>query len=732
DLLTNALGVDEALITYKEHPWIGGGNAGPSLEVVVAGLELATLVFMNLKKDKHGTVDLDGDRYSPLALNVVDTGYGLERFVWASQGTPTIFESIFPGMLQEIVEISGLAAELNSPRIKKILSEHALLAGILDLSDGSSLRSLRTNISQRLAKKGVDVSAKELESIFNPLEAVYTITDHSKTIALMLSDGIVPSNVKAGYLTRLLIRRTLRMMEERGIDEPLTGFVLKQLDYWKGIMDTSSKDVVKEIMELEEERYRATVEKGRGMVQRHLRKGSISHDDLVSFYDSHGLHPSLVRAIGADMGTEVDVPDNFDTLLADKHQQMDMGEEKEERVYDLPPTQRLYYEEEEDVNHVETTIIHSQGNEVVLDRTPFYPDGGGQPADHGVLETEDAAVLVLDVQRYGDVIVHTLKHPIPNGTKVVAHVEWTRRMGHTRHHTATHILIGICREVLGKHIWQSGSQNQETWGRIDLSHFRGITREEIRRIEHLANTKVQESILLSKEEKAREEAEKEHGFQLYQGGAPKATRIRVVCIPGLDSEACGGTHVHSTAEVGLIKILGTERIQDGVVRITFSAGPAALDAVQRQEDLLFESSKILSIPPDQLPRTVQRFFDEWKERGKEVEKLSKYEAMALSAEYEKKIEGGMLVRSVPPGVDVIILARALVEEQGRKVFLVSEDKGNKCALARSSDIDLDCGQMLREVLKGFGKGGGGRPDFAQGGGVEDTKALVEKMKEMLG
>jgi len=466
------------------------------------------------------------------------------------------------------------------------------------------------------------------------------------------------------------------------------------------------------------------------MVQRHLEKKSISHDDLVEFYDSHGLHPSLVKSIGEEMGQNVEVPENFNSLLASRHQELEEEEEAGAKIYDLPPTRKVYYEEP-DAQKIEATVLHSEGNEVVLDQTPFYPDGGGQPADLGVLETEEAAVPVTDVQRCGDVIVHTLKSPIPRGAKVVAHVDWIRRMGHTRHHTATHIVIGACREVLGKHIWQSGSQNQATWARIDLSHYRNITREEIKRIEHFANAKIREGICLDKKELPREEAEKEYGFQLYQGGAPKAKRIRVVSIPGLDSEACGGTHVHNTGEVGLIKILGTERIQDGVIRVIFSAGPAALDAIQTQEDILQEASSVVSVPPEQLPKTVQRFFSEWKELGKKVEKLSKYEATALSSEFEKKLEDGKLAESVPEGVDINNLARSIIEKPGRIVFLVSEGRGHKCVFARSQDVDFDCGKNLQEVLKELGRGGGGRPDFAQGGGVDDIKTLIEKMSQRM-
>ncbi|MCD6461719.1 MAG: alanine--tRNA ligase, partial [Thermoplasmata archaeon] len=455
ELLTAHMGVEERRIVYKEHPWIGGGNAGPSLEVIVGGLEVATLVFMNLKRDPEGGVMLDGDRYSPLALNVVDTGYGLERLAWMSQGTPTIYETVFPGLLEEFLDSVSLGVDLGDERISRILSEHAVLAGMMDISEGKRLDELREAASRRLRDKGIDISPGELASLLEPVESFYAVVDHTKTIALMLTDGIVPSNVKAGYLARLLIRRTLRFLEEMKAEVSLADLVERQIRYWSSIMDQSSIGVVREMLELEEERYRNTVEKGRGIVSRLLKKGAVSVDDLVELYDSHGLHPSVVKAVAGEMGVVVEVPDDFNSRLAARHQRREVEEEEAvegEELSGLPATRKLYYEDEEGGTRGEGVVLRSTpagpagstgdgGGEVVLDATPFYPDGGGQPGDRGVMRWDGGEARVVDVRSRGDVIVHTVEGPLPpEGTRVSCQVDEERRMGHARHHTATHIL----------------------------------------------------------------------------------------------------------------------------------------------------------------------------------------------------------------------------------------------------------------------------------------------------
>ncbi|MEA2033641.1 MAG: alanine--tRNA ligase-related protein, partial [Euryarchaeota archaeon] len=196
------LGVDMNSVTYKEAPWVGGGNAGPCLEVITNGLELATLVFMDLKLSTRGDgkISLNGQRYNKMDTYIVDTGYGLERFVWASKGTPTVYDAIFPGIINELVDAAGIEhpMEKHSDTMTKIAS----LSGTMS--------------SGEIAKR-LNISPEFITNILEPMESIYAVADHTKCLAFMLADGIVPSNAKEGYLVRLVLRRAFRMLKALGI-----------------------------------------------------------------------------------------------------------------------------------------------------------------------------------------------------------------------------------------------------------------------------------------------------------------------------------------------------------------------------------------------------------------------------------------------------------------------------------------------------------------------------------
>ncbi|MCK4398834.1 MAG: hypothetical protein KAV25_07560, partial [Methanophagales archaeon] len=214
DEFLRQLSVDMNSVTYKEAPWVGGGNAGPCLEVITNGLELATLVFMDLKRSPRGDgeISLNGQRYNKMDTYIVDTGYGLERFVWASKGTPTVYDAIFPGIINELVDAAGIEhpMEKHSDTMTKIAS----LSGTMSSGE----------IAKRLS-----ISPEFLNNILEPMESIYAVADHSKCLAFMLADGIVPSIAKEGYLARLVLRRAFRMLKALGIEMPLEDIILTQI-----------------------------------------------------------------------------------------------------------------------------------------------------------------------------------------------------------------------------------------------------------------------------------------------------------------------------------------------------------------------------------------------------------------------------------------------------------------------------------------------------------------------
>ena len=576
DQLLSRLGADEKAVTYIKNPWAGGGNAGASVEVMVGGLELATLVFMNLKESRTGDIDVKGKMYEKMDNYIVDTGYGLERFVWASQGTPTIYDAVFPTVVKELTNLAGIEHELNNPEYAQILSNNARFAGLMDVSGNAHLLELRTQVANSI---GMDVA--ELSRLMDPIEKIYSIADHTRCLTFMLGDGIIPSNVKAGYLARLVLRRTIRMLADLGVQIPLSEIVSLHIDNMPEYPEFEENfKVTSEILALEEEKYRQTIERGRKIIQksavRYQEKGEkLPLEALMEIYDSHGIPPEIAKEAAKEVGVEVDFPDNFYSLIADMHSEADEKEAAVEFEYlskleRLPQTKRFYYDDPERMEF-EAVVLDIFGDYLVLDNTYFYPEGGGQAPDNGMIMAGTFVYNVIDVQMYNGIVVHKLDVQdkellINRGDMVIGQVDKKRRMAHSRHHTATHIINDAARKVLGNHIWQAGAQKTETRARLDLSHYKHITQEELNEIELIANKMVMESKKVNFETLERTAAEQKYGFGLYQGGIPPGKMLRIVKV-GSDIEACGGTHCLNTGVIGPIHILKTERIQDGVERL---------------------------------------------------------------------------------------------------------------------------------------------------------------------
>ncbi len=736
------LGLNEDEIAYKEHPWIGGGNAGPSLEVNVRGLELATLVFMNLEKHPDGDVDLDGDMYRPLSLNVVDTGYGLERYVWMSDGAPTIYDSIYPDIVDYICNECGISHFLNEKEYRFMLGEYTKLAGRLkkDFTDDE----LMNRLIARMEERDYCPDRSQLVTQLTNLKAVYTVADHSRTIAFMLTDGVVPSNVAEGYLARLMIRRTLRNIDRLKSDISLWEVVKRQIEKFSEIIDTSKESVVMDIIENEIERYHETTERGKRLVKRSLEKWggkSIPLDSLIEFYDTHGIHPTVVKDMAEEIGVTVEVPEDFNVMLAEMHEKPEIQDDGTFTAeYDVPDTELIYYVDSERCSF-DAVVLYSKNGDVILDRSCFYPEGGGQMCDQGTIETQDDSYRVNHVRNENGVIIHELEGDIPVGERVKGHIDIERRKALTRHHTATHVIISAARKVLGQHIWQRGAHKSPENARLDISHHRRVSREQLKEIERRANETILKDLPVERETLSRDEAERRFGFELYQGGVPTSDIIRVVHISDvddLDAQACGGTHVKSTGEIGFIKILGTQRIQDGVVRLTYSAGMPALVRVQEIEELLLKTADTFDVDIDRLPETGERFFDEWKERGKELEKLKEYRSLALvdqliPGEFKNGVE---FVISVLKDIDVkemLSAAERITSEGNRVVLLASVSDNVQLVFSRGDGIDIDMRHILREAAKEINGGGGGTERTAQGGGkkVEGAEKALEQAKESI-
>ncbi|AEH36022.1 alanine--tRNA ligase [Halopiger xanaduensis] len=739
DGLLEELGADITDVTYIEDPWVGGGNAGPAIEVIYRGLEVATLVFMCMEQDPDGEYELkDGNTYSFMDTYIVDTGYGLERWTWMSQGTPTVYEAIYPEMIDFLKDNAGLSY---TDEESEIVSRAARLSGQLDIDDVDDVEAARGDIAAEIG-----VSVDELRDLVEPLEDIYAIADHCRTLAYMLGDGIVPSNVGTGYLARMVLRRTKRLCDNAGVDAPLDELVDMQAER----LDYENRDTIRDIVRTEVEKYRETLERGgrrvETLAEEYAKKGEpIPTEELIELYDSHGIQPDMVVEIAEDAGAEVDVPDDFYSLVAQRHDTPEGVEaaaesESDERFADLPETEKLYYDDQQRTQF-EAVVLdvfeREDGYDVVLDQTMFYPEGGGQPADTGTLSTDDTTVEVEDVQIEDGVILHRTDANPGKGEFVNGQVDGGRRRQLMRHHTATHIVIHSARKVLGEHIRQAGAQKGVDSSRIDLRHYDRISREDVKEIERVANDIVMDNTQVTQEWPDRHDAESEHGFDLYQGGIPPGEQIRLIHVD-TDVQACGGTHVARTGDIGSIKILNTERVQDGVERITFAAGEAALEATQQKEDALYAAADVLDVSPEEVPETAERFFEEWKDRGKQIEDLKEQLAEARAggggdAEEVDVGEATAVIDRLDADMDELRATANAISEEGKIAVLGSGASGAQFVVSVPDGVGVNAGEVVGELAAKVGGGGGGPADFAQGGGpnVDELDEALEDAPDVL-
>jgi alanyl-tRNA synthetase len=618
---------------------------------------------------------------------------------------------------------AGLSHMLDNKEFTKILALNAKFAGLMDIS-GTNLFQLRKKVAA-----AIDISPEKLDKMITPIEKVYAVVDHTRCLAYMLGDCIVPSNVREGYLARLVIRRTLRMMNELKIQEPLADLVEQQTRIIG--MNTFEQDIsiVREIVERETEKYASTLERGTRIVQKiaqsyKAKSQRVPLSEIVTLYDSHGIQPEMVKDIATKEGAVVDLPDNFYSMVADMHSESkkEVVEDKTSkysvRVDGLPPTKKLYYEQSSDIEF-EAVVLDFFDGYAVTDQTLFYPDGGGQPADTGSLVSSDSMVRVDGVVKIGEVILHHITGGVlRRGERVKGMVDEERRWSLMRHHTATHILLHAAKEVLGVHIHQAGAQKGSESSRIDIRHFKHITPDELRKIETEANRMIMASQPVEISIEDRTKAEQKYGFSLYQGGVPPGRDIRVVKVAG-DIEACAGTHCRNTGEVGVIKIIRVEHIQDGIERIEFTAGLAAIFYMQHLEHIVASSSEVLSVQPDNLPSSVSRFFNEWKDQKKDIDRMSaRLVELEIGTIVAESISGvAVVIRRIDlPAKELAALATSISDKGG--VALIAGTGDTVRVVLTSGDPRVNAGEIISQVCSLLGGKGGGKPAMAQGGGPD--------------
>jgi len=762
DMLVNTFGINSSEITYVENPWSGGGNAGAALEVIVGGLELATLVFMNLEEHEDGDVEIKGLKYREMELQIIDTGYGLERFCWAAAGTPTIYEAIYPESVSWLKETIGFESMVNDLQLEvdtsALLSELSRLAGILNIDVGTDVESLYKKLIERLDDLNIKISVSELKRLTEPLSAIYAIPDHMHALCNMLGDGLIPSNTKAGYLARMLARRVCRMKSDLNIDITLPELGKHHMDTHLDMSNfMQTEQGILQLLDLEELRYHEMLRKGESAVRtafQEISKEALEVPDEILFRlsEERGITPDMAISISHKLGwTKLSVRVGFSADMADRNAKLtkDAAKVKEKSKILSKSLEKTYQDYYLDTNITDfsANVIHCEkisdsnlsslsfSNEVeekpthivVLDRTLFYPEGGGQLGDQGFFViNSDESIKVLDTKIEDGVIIHFTDGELRTGS-INGEVNRIRRIQLMDHHTAVHIVGGAAREILGPHIRQAGSNKGEKYARIDLTHHSRMSRDLLDIIEDKANEIVQSNPGIEKIIMSRADADAKFGFDIYQGGPPKHDLIRIIKIGDFDTQACGGTHHDVAGKVGELRIVRSSQVQDGVERLQIVAGDTAREHARAQERILSEASEILGVQSSDLPKAVQKFFEEWKSQQK---KISNLEAEIIRL----RTSGGGDEAIMRDGIRYVIMESngdskqlmkmlsELTRDKSKPTLAIigSRDGGGKIIVATTEDTkaseNYNSVEILNSIASHINGGGGGRPTFAQGGG----------------
>jgi len=699
-LLTEVFKIKSEEISWLEDVWVGPSAFGYSLEYYVKGLELGNAVFTEFV----GTPD----KYEIMNEKVIDMGAGLERFAWLMNGTPTCYDVIFGDAMTKLK--------------KKVKYDKDLF-----------LRYAKTSGEENVSKDKIasilGIDLKEMNDKIAPLEAIYAIADHSKTLLYAITDGGLPSNVGGGYNLRVILRRALSFIDEFGFDINLSNVCKWHAKYLKKLDPrlAESLNEVDEILKVEEERYKRTKSRVRDIVEKIINT-EINEEKLIQLYESEGVTPELIKEEAEKLGKEVAIPMDFYAKISERH----MQEKEEEKKIDinlsgLAPTELLY--RNSDKTEFDAKVVRISEDWVILDKTLFYPESGGQDHDLGVIDK----IPVTDVQKFGSIVAHKLeKNDLKENQVVHGIIDKKRRFQLMQHHTSIHIINGAARKILGNHVWQAGSGKSEEKAHLDITHYQALTEKEIEKIENLANKIIKKKLPVKKYILPRQVAEKRYSMRIYQGGAIPESELRIIEIPGFDSEACGGTHLNNTGEVGELIILSTERIQDGIVRITIAAGEAAERYEKEKAMVVEECRKILGT--EKIIPEARKLFDKWKKLRKHLEKNIEKSAESESKNLEKKIVNNVLIEIIE-NADMKHLQSIskILSNDDRIIMLFGISDKIYVFGAAGSKTKVDIGKIVTKTCSELGGKGGGTKFLGQGIGTkkDNLNNVVEKLRKDL-
>ncbi|PSP22787.1 MAG: alanine--tRNA ligase [Cyanobacteria bacterium SW_8_48_13] len=682
---------------YDLHP--ERGDKEIDLEDDTRFIEFYNLVFMQYNQDSEGNL-------TPLQNQNIDTGLGLERMAQILQGVPNNYETdlIFP-IIQTAAELAGINYDTCEEKAK--------------------------------------VSLK-------------VIGDHVRAVVQMIVDGITASNVGRGYVLRRLIRRVVRHGRSIGIQHEFTTKVAETAialseSHYPQLREGAQ--LIKTELQREESRFLETLERGEKILTEILTSGpkQISGKDAFVLYDTYGFPLELTQEIAEEEGLTVDLEGFEAEMEAQRqrsqaaHQTVDLTRQDSlEQLEEVHPTEFLGYTHHSTPVQVTALLANgkrvesaSAGDEVqiLLNQTPFYAESGGQIGDRGYLSGEDILVRIEDVQKEGYFFVHfghLERGTLQLGTPVNAQIDRDCRRRAQAHHTATHLLQAALKQLVDSSISQAGSLVAFDRLRFDFNCPRALTSEELQQVEDTINTWIAEAYDTQEAVMPFDEAKAKGAIAMF--GEKYGDEVRVIDVPGISMELCGGTHVNNTAEIGLVKIVSETGISSGVRRIEAVAGPAVLEYLNLRDRIVRDLSEQFKIQPEALPERINGLQGELKSTQKQLEALKQELAQAQSeqllAQAESVGDYKILVAQMEGEVDADALksaAERLQQKLGESaVVLGSSPTEGKVSLVASfsqkvNQKGLQAGKFIGGIAKICGGGGGGRPNLAQAGGRDPSK-----------
>ena len=660
-------------------------------------IEIWNNVFIQYNRQANGSL-------VPLPAKHVDTGMGFERLCMVLQGTQSNYDTdVFTPLLSEIAKISGIAY-------------------------GSNHKS--------------DV-------------AMRVIADHLRAVAFAIADGQLPSNVKAGYVIRRILRRAVRYAYSfLNMREPLMYKLVSVLEKQMGESFpelTRNLQLIQRVISEEESSFLRTLATGivkfNQYIASHPDQKVINGEFAFEMYDTFGFPIDLTQLMSRELGWDVDMQ-NFSlkleeqknrsrrdaTVSTDDWHELEASEGTEFMAYDTT---------ESDVKITRFRKITAKGKDVyqlVFDRTPFYAESGGQTGDTGILSSANENIRVIDTRKENNLIVHLVENLPENPTAIFrASVDMERRTATANNHSATHLLHYSLRKVLGTHVEQKGSFVGPDYLRFDFSHFQKLTEDELTTIEKMTNSLVRENAILDEHRGVSMEQAVDMGALAFFG-EKYGDKVRVIRY-GNSVELCGGTHVKATGQIGLVKITSEGAIASGIRRIEAISATKAEEYVYNQEAIVSNLKALVKSPTEPL-KAVQQLMDQNAEMRKQLEALNLEKALKLKDELVTKVEliNGINYLSVRINADansakdIAFAMRAKVEN----LFLVlgSENDGKATLSVLVSDElvatrGMNAGNIVRELAKSIQGGGGGQPGFATAGGknpsgLDEALALARK------